>query len=65
MEVGTIFEHEPNIGGEGVAIVEEEGAAHMEEEGAGQVEERETITEMDEGKSGFGDNTTQKGRYNL
>ena len=55
VEVGTTFEHEPNIGGEGVASVEEEGAAtveeegatHMEEEGAGQVEEGETITEMD------------------
>ena len=73
VEVGTIFEHEPNIGGEGVAsveeegaaTVEEEGAAHIEEEGAGQVEEGEPITEMDEGDSGLGDNTTQKGRYNL
>ena len=73
VEVGTTFEHEPNIGGEGVASVEEEGAAtveeegvaHMEEEGAGQVEEGQTITEMDEGDSGLGDNTTQKGRYNL
>ena len=69
VEVGTIFEDKPNIGGEGVAsveeegaaTVEEEGAAHMEEEGAGQVEEGETITEMDEGDSGLGDNTTQKG----
>ena len=73
VEVGTIFEHEPTIGGEGVASVEEEGAAtveeegvaHTEEEGAGQVEEGETITETDEGDSGLGDNTAQKGRYNL
>ena len=73
VEVGTIFEHDPNIGGEGVAsvedegaaTVEEEGAAHLEEEGTGQVEEGETITEMDEGDSGLRGNTTQKGRYNL
>ena len=73
VEVGNMFEHEPTIGGEGVAsvqeegaaTVEEEGAAHTEEEGAGQVEEGETITETDEGDSGPGDNTAQKGRYNL
>ena len=67
-EVGTIFEHDPNIEGEGVAsvedegaaTVEEEGAAQVEEEGTGQVEEGETITDMDEGENGLGNNAAQK-----
>ena len=73
VEVGTIHEDELNIEEKGVAhveeegaaTVEEEGAAHVEEEGAGQAEEEGTITDMDEGENGLGNNASQKSGYNL